>query len=205
MGRWYWNELFVSNFSVVEKFYGELFRWKFQEEGGDEKRRLILNERREVVGSVQEASSAEKGEKEYWAVYFGVKSLAECAEVVKKSGGEVGMGFDNSSGRHQVMYDSQGAAFWVTETSEEGKEDALQKERVKWRSVLGLVLVFSAVFFGMDRLWALLFTLWVIPDLKNGETHFLERVTKAKNPILYWMIMATWIGLILLTLFYPRG
>lgn len=63
----------------------------------------------------------------------------------------------------------------------------------KWRTILGLILVWIAVWFGWDWVWGLLFLFWVIPDLFSGVTHFMEPIFRQENPILYWLIMASWL------------
>ena len=48
-------------------------------------------------------------------------------------------------------------------------------------------------FLNLQWIWAILFLGWVIPDLKTGVTYFVEPVERAKNPIVYWMIVFVWI------------
>lgn len=67
------------------------------------------------------------------------------------------------------------------------------KEQSKWRSILGLMLIYIAMWYNWQWIWGLLFMLWVIPDLFSGATYFLEPVEKIKNPILYWVIIGSWI------------
>lgn len=68
-------------------------------------------------------------------------------------------------------------------------------QNMKWRAVLGLVLVVVAVVMSWNWVWGVLFLIWVIPDMFRGETHFLEPVFAAENPILFWAICFTWLGL----------
>jgi hypothetical protein len=41
--------------------------------------------------------------------------------------------------------------------------------------------------------WGVLFLFWVIPDIFSGITYFIEPIDKKQNPILYWIIIASWI------------
>lgn len=78
---------------------------------------------------------------------------------------------------------------------------------IKWRSILGLTLIYVAVFFDLQWVWGILFLIWVIPDIISGVTYFLEPVHKKDNPILYWAIVGSWIllsVLMILSLFMPE-
>lgn len=69
------------------------------------------------------------------------------------------------------------------------------KSNVKWRAIVGLVIVALAVFFNANWIWGVLFLLWVIPDIKSGSTHFMEHIEKRRNPVVYWLIILTWLVL----------
>lgn len=80
-------------------------------------------------------------------------------------------------------------------------------KNLKWRSILGLILVYLAVFFNWQWFWGILFLLWVIPDLITGTTYFMEPISKKENPLLYWLIMGSWILMtvyLIATLFVPE-
>jgi len=79
--------------------------------------------------------------------------------------------------------------------------------KYKWRTLIGLVLVFIAFGFNLNWVWAILFLIWVIPDLFSGVTHFMEPISKTENPLLYWLIMGTWLlmsGFMLVDTFAPQ-
>lgn len=63
----------------------------------------------------------------------------------------------------------------------------------KWRSVTGLIIIYVAMFFNWQWIWGILFLLWVIPDLKSGVTYFLDPVDKRNHPLLYWLIIISWL------------
>ena len=63
----------------------------------------------------------------------------------------------------------------------------------KWRTILGLIFMYIAMWFNWQWAWAVLFLLWVIPDIISGVTYFMEPVEKSKNPFLYWFIILTWL------------
>ena len=77
---------------------------------------------------------------------------------------------------------------------------------IKWRTILGLVFIYIAMWFNWQWAWGILFLLWVIPDLMTGVTYFMEPVEKKENPILYWTIIISWILMSLYSmafLFFP--
>ncbi len=77
----------------------------------------------------------------------------------------------------------------------------------KWRSILGLILIYMAMWFNWQWIWGILFLAWVIPDIFSGITYFMEPVEKSKNPFLYWFIIISWIAMgvySFATLFFPE-
>jgi len=77
----------------------------------------------------------------------------------------------------------------------------------KWRTILGLIFIYVAMWFNLQWAWGVLFLLWVIPDLFTGTTYFIEPVAKHEEPILYWVIIISWIFMSLFsmsTLLFPE-
>ena len=56
---------------------------------------------------------------------------------------------------------------------------------IKWRTIIGLIFIYLAVWFNWQWAWGILFLLWVIPDLFTGVTYFMEPIEKTENPVLY--------------------
>lgn len=67
------------------------------------------------------------------------------------------------------------------------------QKSIKWRSILGLLLMYIAMWYNWQWIWGILFLLWVIPDILSGVTYFIEPIEKSENPILYWIIIISWI------------
>lgn len=65
-------------------------------------------------------------------------------------------------------------------------------KNLKWKPILVLILVGLIVYFNLTWGWAILFLFWMIPDLFSGTTFLMEPVERAKNPILYWLILSIW-------------
>ncbi|WP_412987382.1 hypothetical protein [Pontimicrobium sp. IMCC45349] len=64
---------------------------------------------------------------------------------------------------------------------------------IKWRTIIALILMYIAMFMNWEWAWGVLFLFWVIPDIFSGITYFIEPIDKKQNPILYWVIIASWI------------
>jgi hypothetical protein len=64
---------------------------------------------------------------------------------------------------------------------------------IKWRTIIALILMYIAMFMNWEWAWGVLFLFWVIPDIFSGITYFIEPIDKKQNPILYWIIIASWI------------
>ena len=63
--------------------------------------------------------------------------------------------------------------------------------------MVGLLLIYLTVILypGYQWLWGVLFLYWVIPDLFTGSTYFIEPIHRNVNPVLYWLIVLTWLAL----------
>jgi hypothetical protein len=64
---------------------------------------------------------------------------------------------------------------------------------IKWRTIIALILMYIAMFMNWEWAWGILFLFWVIPDIFSGVTYFIEPIEKRQNPILYWIIVVSWI------------
>lgn len=81
----------------------------------------------------------------------------------------------------------------------------MQKSKI--RTILGLVLVYVAIFLNWQWIWGVLFLVWVIPDLISGITYFMEPVERKEHPLLYWIIVLSWLWMslyMIATPFFPQ-
>lgn len=77
----------------------------------------------------------------------------------------------------------------------------------KGRTIVGLIMVYVAIFMNWQWLWGILFLLWVLPDLWTGITYFMEPIEKKSNPMLYWIIIGSWLWMSAYTIaspFFPQ-
>lgn len=67
------------------------------------------------------------------------------------------------------------------------------KKSIKWRTITALVLMYIAILMNWEWAWGVLFLFWVIPDIFSGVTYFIEPISKNENPVLYWIIIVSWV------------
>ena len=67
------------------------------------------------------------------------------------------------------------------------------KNPIKWRTIIALLLMYTAILMNWQWVWGLLFMFWVVPDIISGVTYFIEPIEKKTNPILYWIIIVSWV------------
>lgn len=198
LGRMFWNELHVSDLSKVESFYTNMFGWAIKPAKEPERYTICGSlDDPEPIASIQVTSNEFKGDKEYWGVYFSVNSLTTVSKEIEQSGGQIVAEQPLGDTPAMLAYDPQGAAFYVVEgrqDSETHDETTVTATR-KWLAMLGLVIVAIAVLLEANWIWGLLFLIWVLPDIRRGSTHFLEYVERSKNPVVYWLIVGTWVTL----------
>lgn len=110
-GQWCWSELMVSEISLVEEFYRDVFGWTLMEDSPG--RYFIHVPSGERIGAIQIADESVKGSKEFWAVYFSFNDLEKTRARVESAGGQWGESFEHDFGQQGLAYDSQGAAFFL--------------------------------------------------------------------------------------------
>ena len=76
------------------------------------------------------------------------------------------------------------------------------KSNIKWRSILGLILIYIALWFNWSWLWGVLFLFWAVAGILSDMTYFMEPIKKEENPILYWAINISWL-LMAIYCFFP--
>ncbi|MEM8640000.1 MAG: hypothetical protein AAGG51_14470 [Cyanobacteria bacterium P01_G01_bin.54] len=76
--------------------------------------------------------------------------------------------------------------------------------KIKWRTIIGLVLMYIAVLLNWQWIWGLLSLYWILPGIYSGMTYFVEPIERQENPFLFWLISITWIAFSIVLLL-PTG
>jgi|GEM_PF-1366245 len=74
--------------------------------------------------------------------------------------------------------------------------------KTKWRTIVGLLLMYAAVGLNWKWIWGILCLYWVIPGIAMGVTYFIEPIERKENPVLFWIISITWVAFSVV-MFFP--
>lgn len=67
--------------------------------------------------------------------------------------------------------------------------------------MVALIGIWVATLMNWMWIWAIVFLTWAINDIIIGSTNFIEYVDKKENPVLFWIIITSWILLSVLMVF----
>lgn len=109
-GAFTWNELATTDLAGTRDFYGSVFGWGTQSEGGGDHAAIFTVEDNVVCG----AHAANPGEPPAWVVWFAVEDCDASTAQASALGGTVHMPpMDMGFGRGAVLADPQGAVFGI--------------------------------------------------------------------------------------------
>lgn len=63
----------------------------------------------------------------------------------------------------------------------------------RWKTYFALVLAVIAFSCDLLFIWGLFCLFWGSQNIKAKEAYFVERIERKTNPILYWIIIAIWV------------
>lgn len=64
---------------------------------------------------------------------------------------------------------------------------------LKWKAISAIGAMHISFWFNLPWVLGIILLAWVIPDIQSGQTHFFENLSKHRDPVLYWLVIATWI------------
>lgn len=70
---------------------------------------------------------------------------------------------------------------------------SVARNPLKWRSILGIVIVVCAIVLNMPILFGVLYILWAVQEMVYGEAYILENVSKNENKVLFYIIVLLWL------------
>ena len=67
-------------------------------------------------------------------------------------------------------------------------------------NVVAFVALMASTALGFQSLWGVLFLYWTVLNLTTGHAFLISEVTRAQDPILFWLIQVAWVvfGLMLI-------
>lgn len=208
-GHMVWNALYVSDAGAVKDFYETLFGWRIGRAARLPGAFQVKNALGREIAAIHELSDEIRGRDQFWGVSFAVSDVSEAKDAIRANGGEI-LSEDQGAGRPTVLAgDPDGAAFFLEACGNGNREgpapNSARGGAVKWKTLVGLLVIFSAVVLEQNWVWGVLFILWTVPAIRSGETDFVEPISRRRHPILYWLIVLTWIGLSLYLIAYDFG
>ena len=132
-GAWNFSNLHTADLAAAQRFYGDLFGWRFTDQGwataisvpgyGDHLEATIDPDIRtrqasapdgfeDVIGGI---AAAEDGEEAHWHVTFTVADRDDAVTRIERLGGQVLRSGENDWTRTALVRDPQGAAFTVSQ------------------------------------------------------------------------------------------
>lgn len=69
-------------------------------------------------------------------------------------------------------------------------------------AVVGLIVLWIAALANQVWIFAFLFIGWALYDIVNGESHFVQRITRDDHPVLFWSVVVSWIAMSILWVAY---
>ena len=180
----------LPEISLIQSFYEDLFDWTFHKIS--EHPWPVFDIRHPdgtLVAQAEEVPKHIRGKFRYWMPCFAVSSDKYSNHGLDETN-------DLDDGRLMVS-DPQGAALMVqaVETEEPSKARGPSVQGIPWKASLGLICIWLAVFLDLKLFWGVLFLMWSWPALSSGRADFIEPVQRNHNPVIFWGLTGTWIGL----------
>ncbi len=72
-----------------------------------------------------------------------------------------------------------------------------------WKTVTALCAVYLAIWFNQNWPWGVLFLYWVFNGWRTGVAYLVEDIERGEYPVLYWLIMFTWLWLSIYMILEP--
>lgn len=121
-GKFVWADLVTDDVPKAQKFYAQLFGWRFQAAGNYA---IALNNDRPVCGMFQRSRPSDQAARPRWFGYLSVGSVDKAQRTVINLGGRVLAPAQEFSGRGQqaVFADPEGAVFGVIKSASGDPED----------------------------------------------------------------------------------
>jgi len=208
-GQRVWHSLHTSDAKAVMPFYESLFGWAREETATGSV--FARDSAGGKIAEIQELSEEVRGSFVYWVIHFGVASVEETERRAESKGGRIASRFeDQTVGRTSLLYGPDNAGFCISQVTDVSNRPVESDRKpgtsppisVPWKSCLALAALWGATLLEQEWVWGVMFLLWAIPALKYGRVFLLEDVRRDRYPVVFWLIVFTWIGLSLLLIVY---
>lgn len=76
-----------------------------------------------------------------------------------------------------------------------------EKKPIPWKALLELGMILTVAIANSMLLWGILFLVWSLSAVWAGYTGLLTHVSRRENPIIFWLMTATWVVLSMIYIF----
>ncbi|MCK4508860.1 MAG: VOC family protein [Desulfuromonadales bacterium] len=122
VGKFVWNDLLTDDVAVAKDFYGQLFGWTFEQQGGYT---VINNNSQRIGGMAQVGEESGKTGAARWICSLSVADVDKATALVTEEGGTVHVGPLEllNRGRGALVSDPQGAQLLLLYATDGDPED----------------------------------------------------------------------------------
>lgn len=148
------------------------------------------------VGVIQQIDDERRGAYQYWGVFFAVTNKAQAIQTITRNGGRVLV----DDGSYISCLDHSGSAFFFLV---EVAESSSRLDRLfPYKPLVALVVIFVSLALSWYGIFGVLFLLFAYHDIRSGHTYLFDVVYKKNNPLLFWVIVGTWVLLSIVSIVY---
>lgn len=65
----------------------------------------------------------------------------------------------------------------------------------KWKTIFALLLALIALTFNLFWVWGVFCLFWSWQNFRAKEAYFVEKIERRESPVLYWIIVLSWLGM----------
>lgn len=203
-----WNALYISDASAVMPFYQALFGWRIEADPKLQGVFTVSSATGNAIAAIHQLPEEVRGPFQYWGAHFAVPDLQAAKAQIAAGGGEI-VSEDADPHRPALLArDPDGAAFYLVQAAKGAANRARPASapaQFKWMTVLALLVLWVAVALEVNWVWGALFIMWTIPALKSGQAFLVEPIARRSHPVLFYLLIATWITLSLVLIVVDLG
>lgn len=61
-----------------------------------------------------------------------------------------------------------------------------------WPTIVVIVILLTALYMGWQWIWGVFFLFWTFEGIRNNESYIVQPIRRDEDPIVYWVLIATW-------------
>lgn len=61
-----------------------------------------------------------------------------------------------------------------------------------WPTIVVIVILLTALYMRWQWIWGVFFLFWTFEGIRNKESYIVQPIRRDEDPIVYWILIATW-------------